>query len=162
MSTWLSHFLYTKEKPCYHEKSQEFSSADSIAQFLLEKDCGFADTGLLLHWDKFIKYPVTTILIEKNPEEVWKELERIGLPLPHKTKEAYVKATNEYFGPRISFEEVVTESGMRKLCFTLGVDFDEVKYEEFKDTQIQPFVPQMIERAKKNLNTCQDFYKEFI
>lgn len=161
MSTWLSHFLYEKDRPVYHEKSQEFSTPQQIKEFL-NGDCGICDTGLLLLWRDFYYTRINTVLVVRDPKDVWKELDDIGLAMPEKLREQYEKALEEYDGPRIQFKVLQTKEGVKELCSLLNIEFDEHKYEEFKDTQIQPFVQPMVQRAKGNLTNCKALYKEYL
>jgi hypothetical protein len=158
----MAHFLYEKNRPCYHEKSQEFSSVNEIAQFVINRNCGIADTGLILLHDHFEKYPINCVLVLRDFDTVCKELETLGIPLTEKMKVAYEKAIASYRGPVITFDELKTEEGVQRLCGFINVEFDKRKYDEFKDTQIQPFVKPMVERARKNLPLCKELLKEFL
>lgn len=162
MSTWLSHFLYEKNRPCYHEKSQEFTNVHDIAMFVVNRECGIADTGLILFHEQFEKYPINTVLVLRDSDTVYKELETLGIPFTDKMKDAYERVLLSYRGPVVTFEELKTEGGVRKLCSFLNIDFDERKYEEFKDTQIQPIMKPTIDRVKSNAHNWKVLLKEFV
>ena len=162
MSTWMSHFLYERDHPCYHEKSQEFPSVNTLAMDMIHRQYGVCDTGLILLHKKIEYYQIPTVLILRDYKEVWEELENLKIPLTDRMKRGYLEAIDSYPGVVIPFKELQTKDGVRQLCTHISVPFDEVKYEEFKDTQIQPFVPPMVARVKKNLQFCKELYKDFI
>lgn len=166
MSTWLAHFLYERDVPSYHDKSQEWGSFDDMTKLLCnpEQECGVVDTALILHWENVKEHApnVKTVAVLRDQDEVFSELETMGMYVPEHKQNMFLKAFVEYDGPKISFQRLKTEEGMRELCSYIEVPFDRTKYYEFKDSQIQPFLKPMEERHKQNMDTCKVFYKEYM
>lgn len=164
MSTWLAHFLYEKDRPCFHDKSQEWTNNEDMINFFNKGQCGITDTALILKWKevKTALPKVKTVAVFRDADEVFSELDSIGMYSNKEQQEQLLKACVEYDGPKISFEFLKTEEGIQTLCSILGIEFDKQKYQEFKETNIQPLLVPMLLRHSQNLQNIKEFYKEYI
>lgn len=163
-TTWLSVLLSQGKDICYHEKSLEFSSLESLKIFCEENpNCGISDTALILHW-KWIRQNIPEakiILINRNINEVIKSVQEIGLPLDSLPflKEKLEEAKLDPEIVQIEFSDLNKKQYCKIIYeYCKEEPLNDSWYEAVRGIEMQPNKDFLAKEIQKNLNNIQSLY----
>ena len=80
-TTWAANWLTTDGTMCLHDPLLEYTRHSLDAMTIPDKEIGISCTSTLLFPEWFLKHPARKILLYREPEEINRGLEALGLPV---------------------------------------------------------------------------------
>ena len=159
-TAWMSAFFCTGNIFCLHEPMStlyDISEAGRLFTSDFHSHVGVSDTaaGFFLPWIMENVNP-PTVIIERDLADVEEDLRRVGIPVVNDMQTVLLKKLNEYrHHPNVlwvGFDSLSDKRIMQKIWFHLvpGVPFDDERYEQLNDLNIQANVPKFKEYAQAN------------
>lgn len=137
-TTWISNLLTTDHTICLHDPLLEYERHQLDQMTIPNKRVGIADSALLLHPDWLEKHPAKKILLWREPQEVNKALNVLGLreiePGIHaKRIQALPRGVKQFYWATIFDHRIASE-----ICRFFDVPFCRHRFEELKKMNVQP------------------------
>lgn len=140
-TTWTANWLTTDNTFCFHDPLLEYTKRNLDLITIPGKELGIACTSTLLFPEWFLKHPARKLILYRDPEEVNKGLDALGLP------KLDVKAHNDRVATAINagvliwhWDSVFDKLNARKIWEYLipHLPFDEYRHDLLAGMNVQP------------------------
>lgn len=170
-TAWMAGFFCTGNVFCVHEPLKDLydiTEAKRVFQSDFHSHVGASDSGagFFLPWlMENINPP--TLIIERDPEFVAKNMAENGVPCDRAIKVLHAKLLEFRHHPNVlwvPFESLSNRRIMEKIWFHLlpGVPFDAERYEQFNDLHIEISIPKLKEHALVNKERQQHMMRHVL
>jgi len=163
-TTWCANWLTTETTLCLHDPLLEYTKRNLDLITIPEKELGIACTSTLLFPEWYLKHPARKIILYREPEEMNRSLDALGLPkldVPAHTQR--VAAAVKAGVPIWHWEAVFDRAPARKIWKHLlpRIPFDEYRHDLLAGFNVQPHfrrlpvgkdaVADLIQRTKETI-----------
>jgi hypothetical protein len=140
-TTWCANWLTTETTMCLHDPLLEYTKRSLDLMTIPEKQVGISCTSTLLFPDWFLKHPARKIVLYREPDEINRSLDALGLPkldVPAHVQRvaAAVKAGVPIWHWESVFEKIVARKIWKHLL--PHVPFDEYRHDLLTTMNVQP------------------------